>query len=106
MKQILATTICALAMITAPGLVQAQTPTHNVVGVVTGLNSDKRLIYIDDMPYRVARDARATSSDSNTYRDPLLISPGTVVRFRWKEENNQPVTTELHVLEGLKDIPQ
>ncbi|MDZ7803059.1 hypothetical protein [Thiohalophilus sp.] len=106
MKQVLVTAICALAIMTAPGHILAQSNTHNVVGVVTGLNSDKRLIYIDDMPYRVARDARATSSSLNTYRDPLLISPGTVVRFKWKEENNQAVTTELHVLEGLKDVPQ
>lgn len=106
MKQALVTTICTLAMMTLPGLSQVQAETQNVVGVVTGLNSDKQLIYIDNRPYRVASDARATSSSSNTYRDPLLISPGTVVRFKWKEENGQPVTNELHVLEGLKDIPQ
>lgn len=106
MRQVIVTTICALAMMTVPGLSQAQTETENVVGVVTGLNSDKRLIYIDNRPYRVASDARATSSSRNTYRDPLLISPGTVVRFKWKEENGHPVTNELHVLEGLKDVPQ
>ncbi|MDR9436081.1 MAG: hypothetical protein RI563_04345 [Thiohalophilus sp.] len=106
MKQILVTTICALTMIITPVSAQGQTQTHNVVGVVTGLNSDKRLIYIDDMPYRVAEDARATSSSSSTYRDPLLIAPGTVVQFKWREENGQPVTSELHVLEDLERVPE
>lgn len=107
MKQILLTAVCAFAVILVPGpSVLAQSQTQNVVGIVTGLNSDKRLIYIDEMPYRVSDNARATSSSSNTYRDPLMIAPGTVVRFKWKEESGQPVTNELQVLEGLQDIPQ
>lgn len=106
MKKLILTLLTCLSLVGLPSISHADNQTEKLVGQVTGIDSNNRILYIDQAPYYVAGNIKVTSSSGSTYYDALLVKPGTVIRFEVQRQGQQYTVTRMHVLEGLKSVPK
>lgn len=106
MKKILIILLCTFSITAMPVFAQAADNQQTYVGIISGVDSNNRLLYIDDDSYTLARDAKLSSSESTIYYDASNLKPGTVITYTWKTYKDKRIITELYVHEGLQDVPQ
>ncbi|MGD8547442.1 MAG: hypothetical protein PVG13_07025 [Thiohalophilus sp.] len=104
MKKIIMILLCSLSITAVP--VFAQADEQSIVGIIAGVDMNKRLLYIDGESYTLAKDAKLSSSKTKIYYDASNLKAGTVATYTWTTYKDKRIITALYVHEGLQDVPE